>query len=94
MCIINADTTTDTSDKVVISRSKPADFPSPLRDKRSEVQGVREEDVRQDAITHETCEKCGKDEIRFYQQQTRSADEGSTVVYTCVNCGHGWIVNN
>jgi len=84
----------DTSAKVVVTRSKPSDLPSILRAKRSEVQTITEEDVQQDATIRQTCEKCGQEEVRYYTQQLRSADEGSTVFYTCPNCGHKWNTNN
>lgn len=40
-------------------------------------------------IAH-TCEKCGRDEVRYYTQQLRGADEGSTVFYEC-DCGHKYV---
>jgi len=84
----------DTSAKVVVTRSKPSDLPSALRAKRSEVQTITSEDVQQDATIRQTCEKCGQEEVRYYTQQLRSADEGSTVFYTCPSCGHKWNTNN
>lgn len=38
---------------------------------------------------------CGNSECAgtwaiFKQQQTRSADEGSTITYLCITCGHQW----
>lgn len=77
-----------------MTHSKPSDFPSPLRDKRSEVQEVREGDVQQDSIIKQQCEKCPNDQIRFFQIQMRSADEGSTVQYKCTQCGYRWSTNN
>jgi DNA-directed RNA polymerase I subunit RPA12 len=47
-----------------------------------------------DAAIKETCVNCGNDEVRYYTQQLRSADEGSTVFYTCPKCGHKWNTNN
>lgn len=76
-----------------MTHSKPDAFPSSLRAKRSEVQTLTEEDIQVDATIRQTCEKCGREEVRYYTQQLRSADEGSTVFYTC-DCGHKWNTNN
>lgn len=78
---------TDTSSKTVITRSKPSAFPSLLRQKRSAVQTVEASDRQAEAIIQEKCPMCGRDEMRYYTLQLRSADEGSTVFYTC-DCGH------
>lgn len=44
----------------------------------------------------EPCPKCGHPEMSFYTMQLRSADEGSTVFYECLNkaCGHKFSLNN
>ncbi|KAJ9644468.1 DNA-directed RNA polymerase I core subunit rpa12 [Coniosporium apollinis] len=83
----------DTSSKVVVTRSKPSAFPSSLRAKRSEVQTLGEEDMQTEATIRQPCEKCGREEVKYYTLQLRSADEGSTVFYTC-ECGHKWNTNN
>ena len=81
-------TVPDTSAKVVVTTSKPGDFPSALRAKRSEVQNVDEADTNKDAVIREACEKCGQEEVRYTTAQLRSADEGSTVFFTCPRCNH------
>ena len=78
---------TDTSTSAITTRSKPTAFPSALRSKRSAVQTLTEEDVQKDAVIRQTCPECGNKEMRYYTQQLRSADEGSTVFYSC-DCGH------
>lgn len=83
----------DTSTKTIVTKSKATAFPSTLRDKRSDVQTVSEEDMQTDATIKQNCENCGRDEVRYYTQQLRGADEGSTVFYTC-QCGHKWNTNN
>lgn len=37
-----------------------------------------------------TCGKCRKKECSYYELQTRSADEPSTLFISCINCGHRW----
>ena len=34
--------------------------------------------------------KCGSNNVVLREVQTRSADEGSTVLHVCKNCGHAW----
>jgi DNA-directed RNA polymerase subunit M/transcription elongation factor TFIIS len=34
-----------------------------------------------------TCKKCKSKNCTFYEAQTRSADEASTIFVTCLNCG-------
>ncbi|KAF2838882.1 DNA-directed RNA polymeras-like protein I subunit [Patellaria atrata CBS 101060] len=94
ICDVCGTSNKDTSSKIVITRSKPSAFPSSLRTKRSEVQTLTEEDVQRDSIIEYPCERCGQKEVRFYTQQLRSADEGTTVFYTCTKCGHKWTQNN
>ena len=58
------------------------------------MQEVGEADIQADATINLPCEKCGNEEVRFYTQQLRSADEGTTVFYSCPACGHGWKQDN
>ncbi|KAF2736098.1 hypothetical protein EJ04DRAFT_174054 [Polyplosphaeria fusca] len=83
----------DTSSKTIVTHSKETAFPSALRAKRSQVQTITEADMQTHAITSQTCDKCGREEVRYYTQQLRSADEGTTVFYEC-ECGHKWNENN
>ncbi|KAF2688172.1 DNA-directed RNA polymeras-like protein I subunit [Lentithecium fluviatile CBS 122367] len=83
----------DASSKVVVTHSKPDAFPSTLRAKRSEIQTITEADQDTHAVIDQPCEKCGREKVKFYTQQLRSADEGSTVFYEC-DCGHKWNTNN
>ena len=49
---------------------------------------------KQLATIDETCPQCGYEEMTFYTMQLRSVDEGQTVFYACVPCGHTFSVNN
>ncbi|OAL03839.1 DNA-directed RNA polymeras-like protein I subunit [Phaeosphaeriaceae sp. SRC1lsM3a] len=92
-CAICGATCKDTSSKTVVTQSKPTAFPSALRAKRSEVQTINDDDVQTSVVIQHPCEKCGRPEVRYYTQQLRSADEGTTVFYEC-ECGHKWNTNN
>jgi DNA-directed RNA polymerase subunit M/transcription elongation factor TFIIS len=37
-----------------------------------------------------TCRKCKSKKCTYYEMQTRSADEPSTIFVTCLNCGKNW----
>ncbi|MFQ5977649.1 MAG: transcription factor S [Candidatus Heimdallarchaeota archaeon] len=36
------------------------------------------------------CPKCGHNRASYWQSQIRSADEGMTLFYRCLNCRHTW----
>lgn len=88
--LIDTNSGLDTSSKTVVTHSKPTAFPSALRAKRSEVQTISDADVQTTSVIAQRCEKCGREEVRYYTQQLRSADEGSTVFYEC-DCGHKYV---
>ncbi|TKX21545.1 DNA-directed RNA polymerase I subunit RPA12 [Elsinoe australis] len=83
----------DTSEKTIITSSKPGAFPSSLRAKRSDIQTGDQDESQKYARTRETCPKCGREEVSYYEMQLRSADEGSTIFYVC-DCSHRWNQNN
>ena len=78
--------TKDTSDKVIVSTSKPSAFPSALRSKHNDVQNVNTEELRVESIANEECPQCHAKEMFYHTKQLRSADEGSTVFYRCGEC--------
>ena len=80
----------DTSATVIVTQSKPSAYPSVLRAKRSDVQQLAESDLGQLPFIAQPCEKCGRKLVRYYQLQTRSADEGSTIFYVC-ECGNRFV---
>ncbi|OJJ88153.1 DNA-directed RNA polymerase I core subunit RPA12 [Aspergillus glaucus CBS 516.65] len=93
LCEICGARNKDTTSKTIVSESKPSDFPSALRAKRSAVQTLTAEDKKTEALTQHTCARCGRKEMYFTTVQLRSADEGSTVFLTCV-CGYKETQNN
>lgn len=36
------------------------------------------------------CKRCGKSKTRYWEMQTRSADEPMTIFIRCLNCGKEW----
>lgn len=53
---------------------------------------TKEGDV-ENPIVEKICEKCGHDKMSYACRQTRSADEGQTVFYTCLNCKYSIVEN-
>ncbi len=48
-------------------------------------------EVRKEAATDiYKCGRCHKRECTYYELQTRSADEPTTIFVTCLNCGKRW----
>ncbi|KAG2101850.1 transcription factor S-II-domain-containing protein [Suillus discolor] len=76
----------------ITTRSHPDAFPSALRQKRKTQTKVHQGKVL--PKVSEKCPACGHLEAYYEEKQMRSADEGSTILYTCVSCKHGWRVNN
>ncbi|EIW70105.1 hypothetical protein TREMEDRAFT_29871 [Tremella mesenterica DSM 1558] len=77
--------------------SGPNAFPSPLRSKRALVQNTisgQEAAKGRDPIAQEKCVKCGHIGLSYKEMQLRSADEGSTIFYKCLKCGHQTSTNN
>ncbi|KAK0764228.1 hypothetical protein N5P37_003624 [Trichoderma harzianum] len=84
----------DTGAKIIVTKSKPSDFPSFLRQKlQSSVQSVERHTLNTESTVRERCPNCGREEVKYTTVQLRSADEGSTVIYNC-ECGYSWHENN
>jgi len=83
----------DTASKTITTSTKAASFPSLLRQKRSAVQTVERSDRENGAEITMTCPQCGRQKVKYIAVQLRSADEGSTIFYTC-DCGFKWNENN
>ncbi|KAK2958107.1 putative Transcription factor S [Blattamonas nauphoetae] len=54
----------------------------------------RKEEDRAKAIIEEMCPVCQHNRMSFTTMQLRSADEGQTILYECLKCGHRYSVNN
>lgn len=46
--------------------------------------------MKNEAVIQVTCPECGRKEVRYTAVQLRSADEGSTIFYSC-DCGHKYV---
>ena len=83
---------TDTSSKTIVTRSKPNAFPSLLRSKKSEIQTLAAGDAPKDALIDQECPGCKAPQMRHYTVQLRGADEGTTVAFYCEECHYKWVL--
>ncbi|KAI9104694.1 hypothetical protein DFS34DRAFT_604098 [Phlyctochytrium arcticum] len=74
----------------IVTRSGPGAFPvrpKPVLNAQEEEER-RTQHLRDGATIKEKCPKCDAPEMVFHTAQLRGADEGQTVFYNCVVCGH------
>lgn len=78
----------------VTTTTKTNNFPSALRLKRSNIQRVSAEDTS--ARIARRCDNpnfdCKAEEMTYRNVQIRGADEGSTIIYKCPDCGYRLVV--
>jgi DNA-directed RNA polymerase I subunit RPA12 len=84
---LDSNSAIDTASKIIETKTKASSFPSLLRQKRSAIQTVERSDMENSAVIQQPCPECGRKEVRYTAVQLRSADEGSTIFYTC-DCGN------
>ncbi|GAA98819.1 uncharacterized protein L969DRAFT_95500 [Mixia osmundae IAM 14324] len=77
----------------VTTHTRESAFPSSLRQKRTLVQPTDQVSSSKQLID-ERCPKCDSKQMEFSTLQMRSADEGSTVFYTCPRCAYKYSTNN
>lgn len=76
------------SSTATVTHLNPKSLPSALRSKRSDVRELTKEDQENQQRSGENCPDCDTPNMMFTVAQLRSADEGSTVFYHCLECGH------
>lgn len=59
-----------------------------------DVKNKKDANIGENTLTAMTdqfkCGRCKKRECVYYELQTRSADEPSSIFIRCLNCGHSW----
>jgi DNA-directed RNA polymerase I subunit RPA12 len=78
------------------STSRSTDYPSALQRKRDRFATlpISQEVASAQQTTNEECPQCHNPEMQFREAQTRGADEGSTIFYTCPKCLYKFNTNN
>ncbi|KAI1108633.1 hypothetical protein F5Y14DRAFT_435659 [Nemania sp. NC0429] len=68
--------------------TKSSAFPSKLRSQLSLTGSKQANSTLEWPVIDQACEKCGAKETSYTTLQLRGADEGTTVIYYCRECGH------
>eukprot|EP01094_Clydonella_sp_ATCC50884_P030158 TRINITY_DN9734_c0_g1_i1.p1 TRINITY_DN9734_c0_g1~~TRINITY_DN9734_c0_g1_i1.p1 ORF type:complete len:130 (+),score=32.33 TRINITY_DN9734_c0_g1_i1:172-561(+) len=55
---------------------------------------IGEHDADQRPTVERNCDGCGNKEMVFSTAQLRSVDEGQTIFYECLQCGHRETINS
>ena len=61
---------------------------------RNQINEDIDNNVDTSLFKHQTCPKCHKQNVNCITKQQRSADEGATDFFTCLDCGYKWKHNN
>jgi DNA-directed RNA polymerase I subunit RPA12 len=90
------DLSTDDWPDQTSTTSRSTDYPSALQRKRDRFTTlpISQEIASAQQTTNEECPQCHNPEMQFREAQTRGADEGSTIFYTCPKCFHKFNTNN
>jgi DNA-directed RNA polymerase I subunit RPA12 len=90
------DLSTDDWPEQTSTTSRSTDYPSALQRKcdRFTTLPISQEIASAQQTTNEECPQCHNPEMQFREAQTRGADEGSTIFYTCPKCLHKFNTNN
>jgi DNA-directed RNA polymerase I subunit RPA12 len=87
---------TDLWPETSTTTSRRTDYPSALQRKRDNFTTleISQAVANSQQLTGEECPQCHHPQLMFRELQLRSADEGTTVFYTCPECGHRFNTNN
>ena len=61
-----------------------------LADEHMKRETLMLEGPQEEGSTLFTCKRCKKSKTRYWEMQTRSADEPMTIFIRCLNCGKEW----
>jgi len=61
-----------------------------LADEHMKLETLMLEGPQEEGSTMFTCKRCKKSKTRYWEMQTRSADEPMTIFIRCLNCGKEW----
>ncbi|EUD65026.1 hypothetical protein C922_04537 [Plasmodium inui San Antonio 1] len=81
-------------EKYIFDKNKKSYWKNKITSLEKNVSLFKEDQNQAYNITYEKCTDCGNDFLHFINIQTRSADEGSTIIYFCPNCKKQTTVNN
>jgi DNA-directed RNA polymerase I subunit RPA12 len=87
---------TDLWPETSTTTSRRTDYPSALQRKHDNFTTleISQAVASSQQLTNEECPQCHHPELQFREVQLRSADEGTTVFYTCPKCEHRFNTNN
>lgn len=71
-----------------VTASTPNAFPSTLREKRSKIQTINDDEIETLATVSKTCPTCENQTLLWRDMQLRGADEGMTIFYWCPDCNY------
>lgn len=71
----------------------PSEMSSNIQKYIDPITNRKVDDVVENLSTRYRCGACQNKKTRIKQVQTKSFDEGTSLLITCVNCNNSWIIN-